>query len=130
MVKCSHETCGREHRIWMPETTSSSDDIMSISSTGHSDVSLHHWCIFCGCIQNKTDDHPKKIGFWINVLAKIAQKHRLSQVQKRFVVKELISHEFFEDLYGTSGSIQRKAFVSIMKKCCNLNDREIDSFIF
>ena len=79
--KCSHVDCGREHRIWLPETIGSSDDSRA-NGTGKSDVSLHHWCMLCGCIQNISDDRPKKIGLLdkcsLEAGARISS-HRLSE---------------------------------------------------
>ena len=128
--KCSHKDCGREHRIWLPETIASSDDTRTPSSTGRSDVSLHHWCVLCGCIQNISDDRPKKMGYWINVLSKMAREYHLTDCQKRLVIKALESNEFFEDLYGTTGSAQQGVFVKVVQNYSNLGENTIDSCIF
>jgi hypothetical protein len=130
MARCSHENCGREHRIWIPETTPFSDDTRSISSTERSEVSLHHWCVLCGCIQNISDDRPKKMGYWINVLSKLARKYHLTDSQRRLVIKALESNEFFEDLYGTTGSAQQGVFVKVVHNYSNLDQKTIDSCIF
>ncbi len=130
MVKCSHESCGREHRIWLPETPNWSKTMRDTSSNGKSDVSLHYWCALCGCVQNISDDRPKKMGYWINILSKIARECSLVQSQKRLVVKELESNEFFEDMYGTTGSAQQEVFVEAVKKYCRLCESTIDSFVF
>jgi len=122
MVSCSHESCGREHRIWLPKNINASDDTRATSSNGKSDVSLHYWCILCGCVQNISDDRPKKIGYWMNVLSKIARECLVTQSQKRLVVKELESYECFDDMYGTTGSAQREV--------CSLCESMINSYIY
>ncbi len=127
--KCSHVDCGREHRIWLPETIGSSDDSKA-NGTGKSDISLHHWCMRCGCIQNISDDRPKKMGYWINVLSKLVREYHLTDCQRRLVIKALQSNEFFEDLYGTTGSSQQGVFVKTVQNYCNLDKNTIDSCIF
>jgi hypothetical protein len=128
--KCSHVDCGREHRIWLPETIASSDNSRTLSSTGRSDVSLHHWCVLCGCIQNISDDRPKKMGYWINVLSKLAREYHLTSCQRRLIIKTLEYNEFFGDLYGTTGSSQRGVFVKVVQNYSNLDQNTIDSCIF
>lgn len=130
MAKCSHESCSREYRTWLPKATTHLGNMKSSSSNGRSDVSLHYWCVLCGCVQNISDDRPQKIGYWINILSKMARECSLTQSQKRLVVKELESNEPFEDMYGTTGSAQREVFVNTVKKYCNLCESAIDSFIF
>jgi hypothetical protein len=128
--KCSHVDCGREHRVWLPEAFASLDDLRTPSSTGKSDVSLHHWCVLCGCIQNISDDRPRKIGYWINVLSKLAREYHLTDCQRRLVIKTLESNEFFMDLYGTTGSSQQGVFVKTLQNYSNLDGNTIDSYIF
>jgi hypothetical protein len=130
MVRCSHVNCWREQRIWIPESITFSDSIKSISSTGLSDVSLHYWCIHCGCIQNKTDDRPKKLGYWINIFSKMEREYYFTQAQKRLIIKELESNEDFIDLYRTTGTAQRKIFAHIVKKYCHFDQSKINSYIF
>jgi hypothetical protein len=129
--KCSHVDCGREHRVWLPETIGSYDDPRIPSSTSRSNVSLHHWCLRCGCIQNISHDRPKKMGYWINVLSKLAREYHLTDSQRRrLIIKALQSNEFFEDLYGTTGSSQKGVFVKLVQNYSNLDRNTIDSYIF
>jgi hypothetical protein len=86
--------------------------------------------VLCGCIQNISDDRPKKMGYWINVLSKLAREYHLTDCQRRLVIKALESNEFFEDLYGTTGSSQRGVFVKVVQNYSNLDQNTIDSYIF
>ena len=130
MVRCSHESCGREHRIWLPKTPTWPKTTRDTSSNGKSDVSLHYWCALCGCVQNMSDDRPKKMGYWINVLSKMAREYSVTQSQKRLVIKELESNDLFEDMYGTTGSAQKEVFIEAVKKYCRICESTIDSFVF
>ena len=118
-MNCYHESCGNEGRVWLPEGRSLK-----------SDVSLHHWCIHCGVVKNISDDRPKKMGYWMNVLSRIAKRFSLTQSQKRLVVKELESDECFDDLYGTTGSAQKEVFVETVKKYCSLHESIINLYIY
>lgn len=130
MVKCYHENCGREDRIWLPRDIKTSD-YMSINGKDliFNDIALHHWCIKCGCIKNISDDQPKKIGHWINILSIITKKFKISQTQKRLVLKQLESYEYFDDIYGITGSIQKEVFINTVRKYCGLNERTINSYV-
>ena len=119
MVNCSHTICNKEQRLWLHETGRIT-----------SDISLHCWCVFCGTIQNNTDDRPRKMGYWMNILWKIEKRFSLTQVQKRLIVKALESHDSFDDLFSISGSSQKEAFIQIVKKYCNIPESKINSFIF
>lgn len=131
MVRCCHDSCGREDRIWLPKNVIASDDMGFTGSNGKSDdIALHYWCVLCGCVKNISDDRPKKMGYWINILSRISKNCKVSQSQKRLVVKELESYEYFDDMYGITGSSQREVFVKVVKKYCGLCERTIDSFVF
>ncbi len=131
MIRCHHDSCGREDRIWLPKNAISS---YGIGFTGNKvksdDVSLHHWCVLCGCVKDISDDKPQRMGYWINILSRISKNCKVTQSQKRLVVKELESYEYFDDLYGITGSSQRDVFVKAVKKFCGLCERTINSFVF
>jgi hypothetical protein len=131
MVICYHKSCGREERVWLPRDIKTSDFMkFNGKSFRYDDVALHHWCIKCGCIKNISDDRPKKIGYWINLLSAITKKYKITQTQKRLICKELGSYEFFDDIYGITGSAQREIFIKTVRKYCGINERIIDSYIF
>jgi hypothetical protein len=115
---CSHKNCCREEKIWLPrEPNHTSEDV------------LHHWCIHCGLVKNISDDRPKKFGYWMNILSKLSHNFSVTQCQRRLMVKELESHEEFEDFYGITGSAQKEIFIKIIRKYCNLSSNCIDSFL-
>ena len=115
---CSHESCSREKKILLP-----------VENKHGSDVSLHLWCVRCGLIKNISDDKPKEIGYWMNILSGVSHKFSIAQCQKRLIAKELDSCKEFEDLYGITGSSQKEMFVRTIQKYCNLSINNIDSFL-
>ena len=118
MDACNHDNCGREERIWLN------------SNEPYSDVELHPWCVHCGLIKNVSDDRPKKIGYWMNVLSLVEKDYNIKKVQKRLVSKELETNTGFNDFYGTTGSSQKNLFVDILKKYCKVCVRDLDSYIY
>ena len=118
MVLCDHQSCAFEKRAWLP-----------LHSSRGSDVTLHPWCEKCGLVKNISDDRPYKIGYWMNVLTRLAHFLRLTQCQKRLIAKELESYEWFTDMYGITGSTQKALFIEIIKKYCAINLNTIDSFL-
>jgi len=119
MKKCSHQSCGREERVWY---------LTDISS--YSDIKQHPWCVHCGMIKNITDDRPHKIGYWMNKLGAIAKHCSLKRVNTRMMSKEIEKHVVFDDTYGTTGSNQKMMFKKIIRKYCNINPKIIDSFFY
>jgi len=93
------------------------------------EVALHPWCIHCGLVKNISDDKSRKIGYWINVLSKISNRFSITQSQKRLIVKELMTYEEFEDPYGITSYSQRELFFKIIKKHCNINTHNLNSFV-
>ena len=119
MPQCIHMSCGREKRVWLP-----------VSDHSSGDVKLHQWCVYCGVVKNISDDKVHKLGYWMNILSKIADRFSLKQVQKRFIAKELASHEWFNDSYGITGSSQKELFRNVVAKYCKININAIESFFY
>ena len=121
MTLCFHESCGRESKVWLPLPT---------GDHFRTDVKLHPWCKHCGLVKNISDDRSHVLGYWMNILSRIADRFSLKQIQKRLIAKELTSHKWFNDTYGITGFSQKELFKNIVKKYCNINAQSIDSFIY
>ena len=117
-MNCAHISCGKEHRIWLP-----------ITDINHTAVEKHPWCVNCGEIKNMSDDQPKNIGHWMNMLAIIAYELNLSQCQKRLIAKEISNCEYLHNTYGSFGSSQNELFISIAEKYCKINSIDIDKIL-
>ena len=117
-MSCSHESCSHEENIWLP-----------VENSPRSEAALHPWCVHCGLVKSISDDRPKRIGYWTNIISKISNNFSVTQCQRRLMIKELESYEEFEDLYGITGSSQKEMFVRTIQKYCNLSINNIDSFL-
>jgi hypothetical protein len=116
---CTHVTCGKEEKVWVPR-----------SHENGTDVEKHPWCKNCGDVKNISDDRPKNIGYWMNVLAIIASELDLAQVQKRLIAKKLQACEDLHDTYGTFGSAQEELFLSIVSEHCCLKQLDLETILY
>lgn len=112
-------SCGKDERVWLP-----------VSDNCVSDIYLHPWCVNCGIIKNLSDDKGKNIGYWMNVLSKIADRFSLKQVQRRQIAKELLSIEWLNDKYSIRGSAQKDIFKKIVNKYSRIDIGFIESYIY
>ncbi|KAA0002886.1 MAG: hypothetical protein FE044_02315 [Thermoplasmata archaeon] len=110
-----HKSCGKEQRAWLPLPNGS--------------VAPHPWCVKCGVVRNLTDDRAKKLGYWMNMMAEIANSYKISKAQRRLAAMELQSHDGFDDAYSMTGEAQKRIFASIIKKYFGINESITYSFI-
>lgn len=89
----------------------------------------HPYCLNCGVIKNISSDRARRLGFYINVLARISNFYRVTEAQVRLIANELQAIEDFEDNYSMSATTQEKIFINIVKKYCNLSEGIIKSFL-
>lgn len=118
MTACSHTICGREDRIWLSSTPDN-----------YGSVERHQWCTCCGLVQNRSDDRPKKIGYWMNKLGIISYELGLAQAQKRLIAKKIESHEYFQDSFGSYGSSQKELFIQIVSSFIDTSRIDFDVII-
>ena len=118
MSVCKHESCGRECRVWLPVETITSE------------VIPHPWCKHCGLVKNISDDRPKELGYWINILSRISNQFSLKKVQTRLVSKYLEDNRYFNDLYGITGSAQSSEFIKTVFRICKIPKNSINSLIY
>lgn len=86
----------------------------------------HPYCGKCGLVRNVGPDRPKKIGFYVDKLSELERylenedskggKNKLTEAQKRLIVKEMEDQEVFIDLYGVMASTQKEKFIEIVQK--------------
>ena len=113
---CSHHTCKKNDYVWFP-----------ITSENATDVQKHPWCLKCGTLKNLSEDQPKKLGHWMNLLGQISEELHLTQCQKRLISKELSRCDYLQDTFGAFKSSQEKVFWSIVAKHCKVNNIEKQS---
>ncbi|MEF8874546.1 MAG: hypothetical protein V5A88_07760 [Candidatus Thermoplasmatota archaeon] len=86
----------------------------------------HPYCSKCGLVRNIGPDRPRKIGYYIEKLSELERylekedskggKSKLTEAQKRLIVKDMENQEVFKDLYGVLASTQADKFIEIIQK--------------
>ncbi len=99
----------------------------------------HPYCDRCGLVRNIGPDRARKIGWYVEVLSEVERhlkheyakggKYKLTEAQKRLIVKEMQDDEVFNDLYGVLASAQEERFVEILQKYRpDLEENEIEIY--
>lgn len=114
---CDHHVCGKDQSIWIQ------------TKDEYSTVERHLYCTECGVIQNRSDDHPKAVGYWMNKLGVLCFELKLSQCQKRLIAKEIEQQPYLHDLFGSFGSGQRELFKRIVSRYCNVTKVDLESML-
>ncbi len=96
--------------------------------TGDTELTLspHPYCDKCGLVRNVGPDRPRKLGFYVDKLSELEKhleredskggKSKLTEAQKRLIVKKMEEEKVFNDLYGVLASTQEEKFVEIVKE--------------
>jgi len=94
---------------------------------------LHPHCKKCGVVKDTSSDTGKKLGYFVNALHKLksyldSRGYKLSQAQMRLILMEF-EREGYADIYSVSFSLQKEAFVKIVKKYVKVSEDVIREFI-
>lgn len=113
-MECFHESYDHD---WLP---------LYKKRRSESVLAPHPYCYKCGVVRNVGPDRAKKVGYYVEVLSEVKRylknehdkggKHKLTEAQKRLMVKEMQKDEVFHDLYGNLASAQEDRFVEILQK--------------
>ena len=112
---CRHQVCGKQDRVWLSDTP---DKFGSIEQ--------HTWCTECGLVKNRSEDRPKKIGYWMNKLGFICYELGITQTQKRLMAKRIEEEAYFQDSFGAYGSGQQELFIQIISIYCDTSRIDFD----
>jgi hypothetical protein len=118
MTSCLHKSCGNTEKIWLPY----------LFRGRECGLKAHPYCVACGAIKNLSSDRPREIGYYMNVIAELGHKTKISQVQARLIVKEIEKLEL-DDKYGMDRNQQEKLFVDIVSKCLHLPKLAISALL-
>jgi len=119
VASCKHRVCSKDENIWFPT-----------AFQNRTDYERHPWCVECGDIKNISEDQPKPIGYWMNLLGRIGFLLDMTQCQKRLIAQDMLSCEYLCDTFGTFGSAQQDLFFSIVRKHCANTFNDLDPELF
>ena len=118
MMSCPHDVCGKDEGIWIH------------TKDRYSSVEKHLFCARCGVIQNRSDDRPKAVGYWMNKLGSLGDDLGLTQCQRRLIAKEIEQCEYLQDRFGSFGSGQKEVFKRIVSSFCDASSVDFDGLLW
>jgi hypothetical protein len=114
MTGCSHRNCGDSEKVWLMHTYKGKE----------CGLKPHPYCVECGLVKNLSSEKPRKIGFYINIVAALGERLKISQAQMRLVSKEL-QDSGLEDSYGMDRYQQEVLFTRIVRKYVRVSEHII-----
>ena len=106
-MTCNHQDCKTNQKVYLPSNNTSST------------TSKHPYCTKCGVVKNISTDRGKKLGYFINCLAKMRNRKLIpSHSQFRLIVKEIKEAWEFDDLYSARKTGQDQIVIEIVMKYC------------
>ncbi len=126
---CEHDETHSDESLWQPP---------SRSERMHSPVQKKPYCKKCGKMKYLGSAPAKKIGFYLNLLGEIQKRSdilrkrgvkgmRLTDVQKRMIIKILESDEFFLDKFANNLYSQHDMFRNCLLQNSSIPPYLIDS---
>lgn len=114
-----HESCSPQDWQWLPYDYGNDRGFLK----------EHPYCVHCGAVKNMGPDRARGMGFFANVLASIARRRKLTDVQIRLIMKRLEEIEDFEDNYTLSGSSQKEWFLDAVEMYTSLPREFIEEYL-
>lgn len=105
MAGCEHKSCGSSEKVWLPHIYRGMD----------CGLKPHPYCAECGLIKSLSSDKPRKIGFYINLVAVLGEHLKVTQVQMRLISMAL-ENAGLDDTYGMDRYQQETLFTQIVRK--------------
>lgn len=114
MGECEHKNCGSGEKAWLPY----------IFKNRERGLKPHPYCIHCGLVKNLSSERPRDIGYYMNLVAAMGKRYKISKVQLRLIVIEM-EKEGLTDAYAIDRMQQEKLFVNIVTRILNIPERAI-----
>lgn len=114
MSGCEHNLSGSREKIWLPYYFEGRER----------GLKPHPYCTECGLIKNLSSDRPRSIGFFMNLIADLGQRHKIAKTQVRLIALEM-ERLRLDDNFGMDRQQQEDLFVDIVVKILNLPPRAV-----
>jgi hypothetical protein len=88
----------------------------------HRGLKAHTVCSECGLVKNVSSERPMPLGYYFNVLGRLAEDYSISKIQIRLISRELMC---LEDPYGFCRHQQEEVFKEIVQKYTRVHERSI-----
>ena len=118
MSGCEHKISGSKEKVWLPYYYEGRDR----------GLKPHPYCMECGLIKNLSSERPRRIGFFMNVIAELGKHYKIAQVQIRLIAQEM-EKQSLEDKFGMDRLQQEKLFIEITTRILNVPKREVKELL-
>lgn len=78
----------------------------------------------CGLVKNGSSDKPRRLGYYINLIAELGKEVKVTKVQMRLISLDL-QKQGIDDVYSMDKCMQEKLIVKIVKRYLNISDNVI-----
>ena len=118
MSGCEHKISGSREKIWL-----------SYYFEGRErGLKPHPYCIDCGLIKNLSSDKPRSLGYFMNLIAELGKRHRITNIQIRLITLEM-ERLALDDKFGMDRQQQEDLFVEITTKILNVPTRSVSELL-
>ena len=114
MSGCEHRISGSKEKVWLPYYHEGRER----------GLKPHPFCVECGLIKNLSSERPHSIGFFMNALAELGKRYKITKIQTRLIVLEM-EKQTLNDNFGFDRQQQEKQFVEMAAMILNVPPRII-----
>lgn len=118
MPTCEHKLSGSKEKIWLPYYFWGRER----------GLKPHSYCTKCGLVKNLSSERPRSIGYFMNLIADLGQRHKIAKTQVRLIALEM-ERLNMDDSFGMDRQQQEDLFVDITVKILNLPPRAVSELL-
>jgi len=117
-MNCKHIDCGTKEKVWLPHTYQGLE----------CGLKPHVYCANCGLVKSETSHKPRKLSYYISVIAELGKEVKVARVQIRLIAFEL-EKQGIDDFYSMDRCCQEKLFSEIVRKYVNVSEQIIHRYL-
>jgi hypothetical protein len=111
---CNHKSCGNKEKVWLPYEYMGRER----------GLKPHLFCTECGLIKNGSSEKPRRMGYYINIVAELGKEVKVTKVQMRLISMDL-QKQGIDDVYSMDKHLQEKLFINTVKRYLNIPEEAI-----
>jgi hypothetical protein len=114
MSGCEHKLSGSREKVWLPYYFDGRER----------GLKPHPYCTECGLIKNLSTEKPRSTGYFMNLVAELATRHKIAKIQMRLIAMEMDRMQL-DDKFGMDKTQQEDLFIEIATRILNVPARAI-----
>lgn len=117
-MSCKHVNCGTKEKVWL----------QYVYQGRERGLMPHVYCTKCGLVKSASSDKPRRLGYYINIVAMLGKEVKVTEVQMRLISMEL-EKQGLDDIYSMDRHCQEKLFIKVVKQYVNVSEQIINKFL-